>query len=67
MATKKLAAKEPVQFAMPKEVSDWIEQANSRIKYLTQKSERLAEEVRDLKKINKIMEARVMGTSRGSE
>ena len=52
------------KFAMPKEVSDWIEEAGSRIKFLTQQVDKLKEENKALKADNKRMQVRVMGTSR---
>ena len=57
------AVKEPEQYRMPREVSEWIEQAESRIKYLTTKVADLKEENDLLRKSNKVMEARVMGQS----
>ena len=52
------------QFAMPKEVKEWIEEAGSRIKFLTQQVDKLKEENKALKADNKRMQIRVMGTSR---
>lgn len=52
------------QFSMPKEVKEWIEEAGSRIKFLTQQVDKLKEENKALKADNKRMQIRVMGTSR---
>jgi len=57
------ASKEPEQYRMPKEVSEWIEHAESRIKYLTTKVAELKDENVLLRRANKVMEARVMGQS----
>ena len=57
------AVKEPEQYRMPKEVAEWIEQAESRLKYLTTKVAELKAENDLLRKSNKVMEARVMGQS----
>lgn len=62
MATKKPIAKEE-EFRMPVEVAQWIEQAESRIKYLTTKVNELKEENKNLKNSNRVMEVRVMGQS----
>jgi len=58
-----VAVKEPEQYRMPTEVANWIEQAESRIKYLTTKVAELKAENDLLRKSNKVMEARVMGQS----
>lgn len=73
MATTKAPAKavktaakaiEPaIEYRMPKEVAEWIEQAESRLKYLTTKVAELKAENDLLRKANKVMEARVMGQS----
>jgi hypothetical protein len=69
MATKtpvkavKQAVEPPQEYRMPVEVSDWIKQAESRISYFTTTVARLKEENAELRKANKIMEARVMGQS----
>lgn len=52
---------EPI-YKMPMEVKDWIDQANSRIKHLMAQNERLKAEIADLKRANKNMERRVMGS-----
>jgi len=62
------AALEPVPesartYRIPKDVSDWIEQATSRITYLTTTVERLKEENKGLRASHKLMEQRVMGFS----
>lgn len=49
-------------YSMPVEVKEWIDQANSRIKHLTAQNERLKAEIADLKRANKSMERRVMGS-----
>ncbi|MEI8354186.1 MAG: hypothetical protein WCG22_06745 [Lentisphaerota bacterium] len=51
------------EYRMPKDVSEWIEAAGSRITYLTSTVERLKEENAALRKANKVMETRMMGTS----
>lgn len=64
----KLESKAPVKkaaektYSMPVEVKEWIDQANSRIKHLTAQNERLKAEIADLKRANKNMERRVMGS-----
>ena len=65
MATKptRKAVEAPEQHRMPKEVSQWIEHAESRIAYLTTKVLELKTENDLLRKANKVMEARVMGQS----
>lgn len=50
-------------YRMPKDVSDWIKQAESRITYLTATVERLKDENKNLRAANKVMEQRVMGYS----
>ena len=57
------AVEAPQEYRMPVEVSDWIKQAESRIAYLTTTVARLKEENSDLRKANRIMETRVLGTS----
>jgi hypothetical protein len=68
--TTKVLPEIPVQptktdkvYNMPSEVSNWIENAMSRIQHLTSTVERQKEEIRTLKIANKAMERRVMGTS----
>lgn len=61
---KAVAASEPTsEYRMPREVSEWVEQAESRIKYLTTKVTELKAENDLLRKANKVMEVRVMGQS----
>jgi predicted RNase H-like nuclease (RuvC/YqgF family) len=65
---KPAAKKTPVQpdsqqFRMPMEVKEWIDQASSRLAYMTSEIERLKEENQKLKRANKVMEQRVMGMS----
>jgi len=67
-AKKPAAKKTPVQpdsqqFRMPMEVKEWIDQASSRLAYMTSEIERLKEENQKLKRANKVMEQRVMGMS----
>jgi hypothetical protein len=50
-------------YRMPKDVSDWIDNASARITYLTTTVERLKQENKDLRAANKVMEARVLGNS----
>jgi predicted RNase H-like nuclease (RuvC/YqgF family) len=50
-------------YRMPKDVSDWIEDASSRITYLTATVERLKEENKNLRASHKMMEKRVLGQS----
>ena len=62
--TKKAAIKSQAQeFRMPQEVKEWIDQASSRLAYMTSEIERLKEENKRLKRNHKIMETRVMGMS----
>lgn len=69
MATKtpakatKQAVEAPQEYRMPVEVAEWIKSAESRIAYFTTTVARLKEENIELRKANKIMEARVMGQS----
>ena len=51
------------KYDMPVEVKEWIDQANSRLAYMTTEIERLKEENKKLKRANKVMEQRVMGMS----
>ena len=67
-AKKPAAKKNPVQpdsqqFRMPMEVKEWIDQASSRLAYMTSEIERLKAENQKLKRANKVMEQRVMGMS----
>lgn len=57
------AVEAPQEYRMPKEVAEWIKAAESRIAYLTTTVARLKEENSDLRKANRIMETRVLGTS----
>jgi hypothetical protein len=62
--TKKAAIKSQAQeFRMPQEVKEWIDQASSRLAYMTSEILRLKEENQKLKRANKVMETRVMGIS----
>ncbi len=54
---------EPKMFNMPKEVSEWIEQANSRMMHMQTKISRLEADNKALRAANKVMEQRVMGMS----
>lgn len=57
-------APESVQeYRMPKDVANWIDSASSRLAHLTSTVERLKEENAALRKANKVMETRMMGTS----
>ena len=51
------------KYDMPMEVKEWIDQATSRINYMTTEIQRLKEENKKLKRANKVMEQRVMGMS----
>jgi len=51
------------KFHMPTEVSNWIDQAMSRIRHMTSEIERLKEENLKLRRANKVMEQRVMNMS----
>jgi len=66
-AAKKVVKKAPTksaqQFSMPMEVKEWIDQASSRLAYMTSEILRLKEENQKLKRANKVMETRVMGMS----
>jgi hypothetical protein len=57
--------KKPVEqtFGMPAEVKDWIEQADSRIKYLTNENKRLKDEVAKLKSYKIWAEQKILGRS----
>ena len=48
---------------MPKDVANWIDSASSRLAHLTSTVDRLKEENAALRKANKVMETRMMGTS----
>lgn len=59
-----VAVSEPTsEYRMPREVSEWIEQAESRLKYLTTKVAELKAENDLLRKANKVMESRVLNQS----
>jgi endo-beta-N-acetylglucosaminidase D len=60
---KKATVKPSPQYSMPVEVKDWIDQASSRLAYMTSEILRLKEENQKLKRANKVMETRVMGMS----
>ena len=51
------------QFRMPLAVSEWIEQANSRLKSLQSKIDRLEAENKELKSYKKWAEHRILGSS----
>jgi hypothetical protein len=51
------------QFRMPLAVSEWIEQANSRMKSLQSKIDRLETENKELKAYKKWAEHRILGSS----
>ena len=51
------------QFRMPLEVSEWIERANSRLKSLQSKIDRLETENKELKSYKKWAEHRILGSS----
>ena len=60
----KTAVPEPVaEYRMPKEVADWIKRAEARITFMTTQIEDLKDENVNLRRANKVMEARVMGQS----
>ena len=68
VAKKTVAKKAAIQslateYRMPQEVKEWIDQASSRLAYMTSEIERLKEENKRLKQNHKIMETRVMGMS----
>jgi len=64
-ATKPKAApiKSDALYTMTPEVKDWIEQADSRIKYLTNENKRLKDEVEKLKSYKIWAEQRILGRS----
>ena len=51
------------QFRMPLEVSEWIERANSRLKSLQSKIDRLETENKEFKAYKKWAEHRILGSS----
>lgn len=58
-------AREPAneKFTMPREVSEWIERANSTINHLKGKIERLERENKELKAYRKFAEGRILNVS----
>ena len=62
-AAKKTPVQPDQQFRMPMEVKEWIDQASSRLAYMTSEIERLKAENKALKRSHKLMEQRVMGMS----
>jgi hypothetical protein len=63
VTAKKQIDKDEPTYKMPVEVSNWIENAESRLSYLTTQVAELKAENTSLRKANKVMEARVMGNS----
>jgi len=63
VTAKKQIDKEEPTYKMPVEVANWIENAESRLSYLTTQVATLKAENIALRKANKVMEARVMGNS----
>lgn len=62
--SKKLSVQPKAEeFRMPTEVKDWIDQAMSRIRHMTNEIERLKEDNAKLRRANKLMEQRVMNMS----
>lgn len=57
------APKEETTYKMPLEVKEWIDQATSRIKYLTGEVERLKAENANLKAYRRFAEARILNVS----
>jgi len=51
------------EYAMSYEVKEWIDNAHSKLTYYVNKVQALEEEIRSLRRNNKIMEQRVMGMS----
>lgn len=60
---KKTVKKVEPQYAMPKEVKDWIEQADSRLKFLQGQVESLKEENAKLKSWRTWAEKQILGQS----
>lgn len=61
---KAVAASEPAaEYRMPREVSEWISYAESRLKYFAAKVAGLKAENDLLRKANRVMETRVLGQS----
>ena len=65
VVAKKAAPKKQEQqmFDMPREVSEWIERANSTINHLKGKIERLERENKELKAYRKFAEGRILNVS----
>jgi predicted RNase H-like nuclease (RuvC/YqgF family) len=65
VVAKKAALKkqEHQMFDMPREVSEWIERANSTINHLKGKIERLERENKELKAYRKFAEGRILNVS----
>ena len=59
---KQKVKEEAPKYMMPREVKDWIDQATSRIRHLTNENQRLKDELAGLRRANRNMEARVMGS-----
>ena len=60
---KKLAKSRPdAKYAMPEEVRDWIDRANSIIQHLRGKVERLEQENKELKSYRKWAEQRILSS-----
>jgi hypothetical protein len=51
------------EYAMSYEVKEWIDNAHSKLTYYVNRVQALEEEIRSLRRNNKIMEQRVMGMS----
>ena len=65
LVSERTIAKVPAneKFAMPREVADWIERANSTINHLRGKVERLERENKELKQYRKFAEQRILNVS----
>jgi len=63
MAESKPKDKAEQTFGMSAEVKDWIEQADSRIKFLTNENKRLKDEVAKLKSYKIWAEQKILGRS----
>ena len=62
-APKKRAKSRPdAKYAMPEEVRDWIDRANSIIQHLRGKVERLEQENKELKSYRKWAEQRILSS-----
>ena len=63
-STKAVEPSEQVQqYRMPQDVKNWIEQAESRLRHLGSEVARLKEENSNLKRDNRMMQQRVLGSS----